>query len=194
MARASTIGKVRLTTASRDEITDDTANAIQSHLVDPEGTDAIGEIQATPTSYTLLRRLKDLLTGIVLAAGTAVIGKIRLVTATGDEITDDTADAIKTKDTDGAYTTPTHTAVNVTTTSGEVLAANTNRLYALLENNTDEVMWIKLGVAAVVNQGIRIGAYGDYPMSKKSGNLYTGAINAIHNGTGNKVLLVTEGV
>ena len=54
----------------------------------------IGEVQETPTAYTLLRRLKDLLTGVVLAAGTAIIGKIRLVTAIGDEITDDTLDAV----------------------------------------------------------------------------------------------------
>lgn len=38
--------------------------------------DAIGEVQASPTSNTLLDRLKALLTGIVLAAGTAAIGKL----------------------------------------------------------------------------------------------------------------------
>lgn len=59
--------------------------------------DATGEVQASPTSNTLLDRLKALLTGIVLAAGSAIIGKVRLVTALGDEITDDTADAIKAK-------------------------------------------------------------------------------------------------
>jgi len=36
----------------------------------------MGEVQATPTSNTLLGRLKDLLTGIILAAGTNLIGKI----------------------------------------------------------------------------------------------------------------------
>lgn len=56
----------------------------------------VGEVQATPTAYTLLRRLKDLLTGIILTAGSAVIGKVRLVTATGDEVTDDTQDDVKT--------------------------------------------------------------------------------------------------
>ncbi len=51
---------------------------------------------------SLLGRLRDiydaivgLLTGIVLAAGSAVIGKVRLVTATGDEITDDTQDSLR---------------------------------------------------------------------------------------------------
>lgn len=37
----------------------------------------MGEVQATPTEYTLLRRLKDLLTGIVLATGTNIIGKVQ---------------------------------------------------------------------------------------------------------------------
>jgi hypothetical protein len=55
-----------------------------------------GEVQETPTQYTLLGRLRDLLTGIVLAAGTNVIGKVRLVTTAGDEITNDTQDAIAT--------------------------------------------------------------------------------------------------
>lgn len=36
----------------------------------------IGEIQASPTSNTVLDRLKQLLTGIVLSAGTAIIGKV----------------------------------------------------------------------------------------------------------------------
>jgi len=94
-----------------------------------------------------------------------------------------------------AYTTPTHTAVNVTTGSGEVLASNANRLYALLVNDSDTTIYIKLGAAAVVNEGIRLNALGgNYEMSAMLGNLYTGAINGIHGGTGNKVLLMTEGV
>lgn len=35
-----------------------------------------GEVQANPTANTLLGRLKDLLTGIILAAGTNLIGKV----------------------------------------------------------------------------------------------------------------------
>lgn len=38
--------------------------------------DKLGEVQATPTANTLLRRLKDLLSLIVLAAGSARIGKV----------------------------------------------------------------------------------------------------------------------
>ena len=94
-----------------------------------------------------------------------------------------------------AYTTPAHTAVNVTTTTGAVLASNANRLYALLVNDSDTAIYIKLGAAAVANQGIRLNALGgNYEMSAMLGNLYTGAINGIHAGSGNKVLLMTEGV
>jgi hypothetical protein len=92
-------------------------------------------------------------------------------------------------------TTPTHTTVAVTTASGAALAANSDRLYALLVNDSDEVIYLKFGADAVANEGIRLNANGgSYEMSSAGGNLYTGAINAIHGGTGNKVLTVLEGV
>jgi hypothetical protein len=95
----------------------------------------------------------------------------------------------------GAYTTPTHTAVNVATATTAIIAANANRKYLLLVNDSDTPIWIKLGANAVANQGIRINANGgSYEMSAKQGNLYLGAVNGIHASTGNKVMLVTEGV
>jgi len=95
----------------------------------------------------------------------------------------------------GAYTAPTHSAATVTSTTGQALAANANRKYALLVNDSDTAIYIKLGAAAVANEGIRLNANGgSYEMSDLHGNLYTGAINAIHGSTGNKTLLVTEGV
>lgn len=83
----------------------------------------IGEVQAAPTANTVLGRLKDLLTGIVLAAGSAVIGKVRLVTATGDEVTDDVADSVKTIE----RIEPTAWAANVNSadaTAGVLLKAD----------------------------------------------------------------------
>ena len=92
------------------------------------------------------------------------------------------------------YTTPTHTAPSIGTTSTIALASNAGRLYALLINDSDETIYLKLGAAAVANEGIRLNANGgSYEMSKKLGNLYTGAINAIC-ATGGKTLLVLEGV
>ena len=93
------------------------------------------------------------------------------------------------------YTTPTHTGVNAATSSGTALASNSNRLYALIINDSDTVVYLALGATAVANTGIRInGGGGAYEMSSYLGNLYTGAINCIHDGSGSKVLLVTEGV
>jgi len=92
------------------------------------------------------------------------------------------------------YTTPAHTAVDVTGVTGVVLAVNADRKYALLVNDSDTVIYIALNSAAVANQGIRLNASGgSYEMSAMLGNLYTGSINGIHAGIGNKVLLVLEG-
>ena len=95
----------------------------------------------------------------------------------------------------GSLATVTHTVVNATTVSGAALAANVNRKYALLINDSDTVLYIKIGATAVVNQGIRLNANGgSYEISHAVGNLNTGVVNVIHAGIGNKVILVAEGV
>lgn len=91
-------------------------------------------------------------------------------------------------------TTPAPTAVDVTTSSATVLAANPARKYALFINDSDTVIYLALGVAAVLNQGIRLNSGGgSYEISAVLANLYRGAILAIHGGTGNKRLLIVEG-
>ena len=90
--------------------------------------------------------------------------------------------------------TPTHSAVTVGATTTVALAANTSRLWALFVNDSDETVYLKLGAAAALNQGIRLNANGGtFEMSVSLGNLYTGAVNAICT-SGSKKLLVTEGV
>lgn len=49
----------------------------------------VGEVQASPTENTVLDRLKDLLTGIVLAAGSAIIGQAGI-----DQTTDGTTNRV----------------------------------------------------------------------------------------------------
>ena len=96
---------------------------------------------------------------------------------------------------DQELTTITHAAVGIGTSSEAALAANEDRLYALLINDSDTTIYIALGATAVANAGIRLNANGgSYEMSKQGGTLYAGAINAIHGGSGDKTLLVTEGV
>lgn len=93
----------------------------------------------------------------------------------------------------GLCATKTHTHPTIAATTTAALAANTDRLYALFENDSDEAIYLKVGVAAVMNQGIRLNAYGgSYEMSGALGNLNTGAVNGICT-SGSKVLLVVEG-
>lgn len=49
---------------------------LRTEILDVNNVNATGEVQASPTSYTILARLKDILTGIVLAAGDARIGTV----------------------------------------------------------------------------------------------------------------------
>lgn len=82
-------------------------------------------------------------------------------------------------DTTGVYTTPAHTQVAVGVASTSVLAANANRKYALIVNDSANVIYLMLGADADVT-GIRLNpAGGSYEISAKQGNLYRGAINAI---------------
>lgn len=88
--------------------------------------------------------------------------------------------------------TPASSVVNVGTTSTTLLSSNTSRKYALLVNDSDEDVYIKLGATAVLNQGIRINANGgSYELSLGNGNLYTGSVNGICL-SGSKKILVTE--
>lgn len=88
--------------------------------------------------------------------------------------------------------TSTDPAVAATTT--EVLADNTAREYASFQNDSDEVIYLKIGGAAVLNEGIRLNAAGgSFEMSRKIGNLDVRVVNAIC-ASGSKELLVMEGV
>jgi len=91
--------------------------------------------------------------------------------------------------------TLTHTAVNVNGNT-TVIAANANRRYLLIVNDSDTVvyLWLQAGAAAV-NRGIRLNASGgSFELTPHSG-MYAGAIRANHGGGAvNKLLLITEGV
>jgi len=90
--------------------------------------------------------------------------------------------------------TMTQSTLSVTTASQAALAANVNRRYAIFINDSDTIIYLKLGAAAVVNQGIRLNANGgSYEISATIGNLTVGAVNAITSVDG-KNLLIAEGV
>lgn len=86
----------------------------------------------------------------------------------------------------------THFSVTATATSGEVLAANANRSYALIINDSDTAQYLAFGTTAVVNTGVRINANGgSYEISRAANNLTGLAVNAV-NGTGSKVICGIE--
>ena len=90
--------------------------------------------------------------------------------------------------------TVSHSVVNVTTSTGEVIAVKSNRGFLLLINDSDTDIYCKVNASAVLNEGLRLNANsGSWEMSRGGRNLDTRAVNCIHGGTGNKVMLVTEG-
>lgn len=66
---------------------------------------------------------------VLLVAGTAVLGKVRLVTATGDEITDDTNDAVKVQEKGNIVT---YTVSDDTSPAAIALTANPGVAFRLL--------------------------------------------------------------
>lgn len=84
-------------------------------------------------------------------------------------------------------------AVNVTTSTTAVREYTRHRKSILLINVSDTDIYVKFGEAAVVAEGILLNADGgSYRSSREDGNLDVRAINAIHAGTGDKVLTWTE--
>lgn len=81
-------------------------------------------------------------------------------------------------------------AVSVGAASTAVLAANADRLAATLVNDSDEVIYLALGEAAVLNQGIRLNANGG-SFTINATNRWCGSVNAICT-SGSKVLVYTE--
>jgi len=88
---------------------------------------------------------------------------------------------------DPVVTTSAITGPTIGTTSTQVLAANSNRIQAILTNDSDEVIYVAKGVAAQLNKGIRLNAQGGSITITN----FKGAINAICT-SGNKKLCVAE--
>jgi len=85
-----------------------------------------------------------------------------------------------------------HTTASCTNSTGEALASNGGRISALLVNDGTSVIWIKIGEAAIANEGIRLNASGgSYYITNAEGNLDREAINCI-TASATVVLLITE--
>jgi hypothetical protein len=85
----------------------------------------------------------------------------------------------------------TTTTVNVTSEGQTALAANPNRHSAVLVNDSDTDIYIKLGTEPAVGTGIKLNAYGG-SFAITAANMYRGLITAICASAEAKSLLVTE--
>lgn len=87
------------------------------------------------------------------------------------------------------------TAATFNSTDAELIAANANREYLLVINDSDTILYLKFGAAAVANEGIRVEANGgSIEFSARNGNLDVRALNGIHGAAAAaKTALVTEG-
>ena len=87
--------------------------------------------------------------------------------------------------------TATTTTVGVTSAGQSVLALNENRNCAVLVNDSDTNIYIKLGASPALDTGILLNAYGG-SFTITAANCYTGPITAVCNSATAKNLLVTE--
>lgn len=83
--------------------------------------------------------------------------------------------------------------VAVEAVSTLVLAANPSRRSAVFVNDSNKPIYLSLGAAAVMNEGIMLPTTGNRKFEINDSNLFLGAIYAIAQG-GAKNLTVTEGI
>jgi len=94
-----------------------------------------GEVQAAPTANTVLGRLKDLLTGIILAAGSNIIGKVGI-----DQTTPGTTNGVEiTK-----HTVPSEAHTTALAASLVVKASAGTFLSVTGYNNSSSVQYIQV--------------------------------------------------
>jgi len=89
-----------------------------------------------------------------------------------------------------------NTNVSVGNSSTLLAAANSDRKYLRLQNDSDEAIYISIGAAAVMNKGVRLTVPGAaratiYEISAMHGNLTTEAVYGICT-SGSKNCLVLE--
>jgi len=88
-------------------------------------------------------------------------------------------------------TSMVNTKVDINSASTSVLAANSNRRFLFLVNDSDENIYVSLGGIAVVNEGILLTAGGG-ALTLDIASMWLGSISAICT-SGSKNLTISEG-
>ncbi len=140
--------------------------------VDENGISNIGEVQASPTAYTVLARLKHLLTGIVLSAGSAILGKV------------------------GHDKTGIGHGVMTVTTAGTdlVLASSTAAKVVIIQAQTDNTNAVAVGAAGVdatVATGTGILLYAGDSVTLEIDNLADIFVDSLVSGEGVRYTYLT---
>lgn len=96
------------------------------------------------------------------------------------KVYDETTEALNVNlvgDEDARFLSGTATTPSISDSSATVLAANSNRKYAIISNNQGFTAYLSLGGTAVVGSGIILKPDERYEIKKE--NLWTGSIQAI---------------
>lgn len=174
---SSTIGRVQIRNNA------DAANI--DPVAEATFTGRIGEVQASPTTNTVLDRLKALLTGIVLAAGSARIGKVTVRDAANGADIDPLAEATFTGRVGEVQASPTSNTLLARVKdllTGIVLATGSNVVGQVgLEPRTtgglSVARYLDLGVTGQVAKASAGQLYGWRITNQRAGALYVKVYN-----------------
>lgn len=95
-------------------------------------------------------------------------------------------------DASSAVSSATESTHGVTTSSTEVIASNSSRKGGFLQNNSDEDVFISFGNTATSSHTKLYKNGGTLSLVLDGVNVFTGAVNAIHAGSGTKTILYVE--
>lgn len=89
----------------------------------------------------------------------------------------------------GQYGISASTA-STATASATIVAANADRRYLSIQNDSDTIAYLAIGTAAIVNAGHRLNANGgEFIMSGAQGNLDSRSVTVISSAAGKNLII-----
>lgn len=188
------IGTVNVSAGQTIAVTNTGTFATQATLA-AETTKVIGTINVAASQTIAVTNTGTFATQSTLASETTkVIGVVRNADGSGNLLTSTSFNSKQGLDVtpNMGFSTASNTRVAVdNSVSVQLLAANLNRKYVYIMNNTGKAYYLKLGAAAVVGQGILLSNNGMYELT--GDNLWTGTVNAISSSSTSTSLDIFEG-
>lgn len=89
------------------------------------------------------------------------------------------------------FSTVASGTINSGTVSAQLVAANPDRKYLRVQNESDSNVWLQLGTAAAVaNEGVRVAAGAAFEMTRGQANVWSGAVQAIGTAASKRITYV----